>query len=66
MALETISAVMNAAVLLGTMLGGAPEGRIGAPAVFVLAGAGVALASGHTLLRGGVPAPRQAPRTTQA
>lgn len=55
------SAVMNAAVLLGTMLGGALEGRIGAPLVFLLAGTGVALAAGYVLLRGGIPTPKENP-----
>uniref|UniRef100_A0A831XG03 MFS transporter n=1 Tax=Thermus islandicus TaxID=540988 RepID=A0A831XG03_9DEIN len=58
------SAVMNAAVLFGTMLGGALEGRIGAPAVFLLAGAGVALAAGYVLLTGGIPAPEESPGAT--
>ncbi|MGC8966900.1 MAG: MFS transporter [Thermus sp.] len=52
------SAVMNAAMLLGTMLGGALEGAIGAPKVFLLAGVMVALAAGYTLLTGGIPAPK--------
>ncbi len=52
------SAVMNAAVLMGTMLGGALEGALGAPKIFVLAGAMVALAAGYTLLTGGIPAPK--------
>jgi predicted MFS family arabinose efflux permease len=52
------SAVMNAAVLTGTMLGGALEGQIGAPMVFLLAGVMVSLAAGYVLLAGGIPAPR--------
>jgi len=52
------SAVMNAAVLLGTMWGGALEEPLGAPRVFLLAGAMVALAAGYTLLTGGIPAPK--------
>jgi MFS family permease len=52
------SAVMNAAVLTGTMLGGALEGQIGAPMVFLLAGVMVSLAAGYVLLTGGIPAPR--------
>jgi len=56
-------AVMNAAVLIGTMLGGALEGLIGAPMVFLLAGAMVSLAAGYTLLTGGIPAPKEARQT---
>ena len=52
------SAVMNAAVLLGTMWGGALEEPLGAPRVFLLAGAMVALAAGYALLTGGIPAPK--------
>jgi len=59
------SAVMNAAVLTGTMLGGALEGLIGAPMVFLLAGVMVSLAAGYALLTGGIPAPQESPRTTQ-
>jgi MFS family permease len=59
------SAVMNSAVLIGTMLGGALEGLIGAPMVFLLAGVMVSLAAGYTLLTGGIPAP-QTPRQTEA
>ncbi len=51
-------AVMNAAVLLGTMWGGALEEPLGAPRVFLLAGTMVALAAGYTLLTGGIPAPK--------
>lgn len=58
-------AVMNSAVLIGTMLGGALEGVIGAPSVFLLAGVMVSLAAGYTLLTGGIPAP-QSPRQTGA
>ncbi|GAA6736450.1 MFS transporter [Thermus oshimai] len=54
------SAVMNGAVLIGTMLGGALEGQIGAPKVFLLAGAMVSLAALYTLLTGGIPAPKKA------
>ncbi|WP_117237443.1 MFS transporter [Thermus sediminis] len=60
------SAVMNAAVLTGTMLGGALEGVLGAPLVFLLAGVMVSLAAGYALLTGGIPAPQEGPRTTQA
>ncbi|MFN3367823.1 MAG: MFS transporter [Thermus sp.] len=58
-------AVMNAAVLLGTMWGGALEGWIGAPMVFLLAGSLVSLAAGYTLLTGGIPAPREARQTQE-
>ncbi|TBH17479.1 MFS transporter [Thermus thermamylovorans] len=57
------SAVMNAAVLIGTMLGGALEGFIGAPMVFLLAGSMVSLAALYTLLIGGIPAPREERQT---
>jgi MFS family permease len=59
-------AVMNAAVLLGTMLGGALEGPIGAPTVFLLAGLGVSLAAAYTLLTGGIPAPQDTRKTLEA
>ncbi|WP_114312903.1 MFS transporter [Thermus caldifontis] len=59
-------AVMNAAVLLGTMWGGALEGSLGAPRVFLVAGAMVSLAAGYTLLTGGIPAPRETPSTQEA
>ncbi|MFN4072556.1 MAG: MFS transporter [Thermus sp.] len=58
-------AVMNAAVLLGTMWGGALEGWMGAPMVFLLAGSLVSLAAGYTLLTGGIPAPREARQTQE-
>lgn len=58
-------AVMNAAVLLGTMWGGALEGWIGAPMIFLLAGSLVSLAAGYTLLTGGIPAPREARQTQE-
>lgn len=54
------SAVMNGAVLIGTMLGGALEGPMGAPRVFLLAGAMVSLAALYALLTGGIPAPKKA------
>ncbi|MEZ0346882.1 MAG: MFS transporter, partial [Thermus sp.] len=59
-------AVMNAAVLIGTMLGGALEGPLGAPTVFLLAGLGVSLAATYTLLTGGIPAPREGRKTQEA
>ncbi|WP_038058196.1 MFS transporter [Thermus amyloliquefaciens] len=59
-------AVMNAAVLLGTMWGGALEGSLGAPGVFLLAGSLVSLAALYTLLTGGIPAPREAHKTQEA
>ncbi|WP_243091002.1 MFS transporter [Thermus neutrinimicus] len=58
-------AVMNAAVLLGTMWGGALEGWMGAPMIFLLAGSLVSLAAGYTLLTGGIPAPREARQTQE-
>ncbi|HAR69557.1 MAG TPA: MFS transporter [Thermus scotoductus] len=60
------SAVMNAAVLLGTLWGGALEGWMGAPRVFLLAGAMVSLAAGYTLLTGGIPAPQETRQTQEA
>lgn len=59
-------AVMNAAVLLGTLWGGALEGWMGAPRVFLLAGAMVSLAAGYTLLTGGIPAPQETRQTQEA
>ncbi|BDG15723.1 MFS transporter [Thermus brockianus] len=59
-------AVMNAAVLLGTMLGGALEGPLGAPTVFLLAGLGVSLAAAYTLLTGGIPTPKDTRKTLEA
>ncbi|GAA6756884.1 MFS transporter [Thermus thalpophilus] len=59
-------AVMNAAVFIGTMLGGALEGPLGAPTVFLLAGLGVSLAATYTLLTGGIPAPREGRKTQEA
>ncbi|MDW8357016.1 MFS transporter [Thermus sp.] len=56
-------AVMNAAVLIGTMLGGALEGPMGAPMVFLLAGGMVSLAALYTLLTGGIPAPQDGRQT---
>ncbi len=57
---------MNAAVLLGTMWGGALEGPMGAPTVFLLAGSLVSLAAAYTLLTGGIPAPKETPPTQEA
>lgn len=59
-------AVMNAAVLMGTMLGGALEGIMGAPMVFLLAGTMVSLAASYTLLTGGIPAPKEVRQTEGA
>lgn len=49
------SAVMNAAVLIGTMLGGSLEKGLGAPTLFLLAGLMVSLVAALTLFTGGIP-----------
>jgi hypothetical protein len=50
-------AVMNTAVIIGTMLGGTLEKPLGTPAVFVLAGTMVSAVALAVLLRGGIPSP---------
>ncbi|MER3451500.1 MAG: MFS transporter [Thermus sp.] len=55
------SAVMNAAVLIGTMLGGSLERSLGAPLLFLLAGLMVSLVAALTLLTGGIPAATRSP-----
>ncbi len=54
-------AVMNSAVLIGTMLGGALEKPLGSPLVFIFAGVMVMVVSLSMLLSGGIPAPSPAP-----
>ncbi len=60
--------VIHAAVLLGTLLGGALEGPLGAPRVFLGAGLGVALVACLVFLRGGIPEPQVqwSPERTEA
>lgn len=53
-------AVMNTAVLIGTVLGGAMEKPLGASLVFVFAGLMVSTVTLSVLIRGGIPTPSPA------
>ncbi len=54
-------AVMQTAILIGTVGAGAAEGALGAPLVFILAGVGVSLVTGWVILSGGLRESVQAP-----
>jgi len=54
-------AVMNTAVLVGTMLGGALEGILGVPLIFMLAGLGVFGVTLSVLIRGQIASRRLVP-----
>ena len=54
-------AVMNSAVLIGTMLGGALEGILGVPMIFMLAGMGVFGVTLSVLIRGQIASRRLVP-----